>query len=199
MWNRTVGRRSRTDEEGNQKDQEGAHTEGARKQQGAPKESLSSQQGAKKGVDLSYIDGLASLSFRQVFQETSKVVEDEFREYYPVWKTDSPIELHETTGWAIFFSIEQRKRERAQSRGESPEASTSKARKRSTVAKELPAAKGAAEVTGTESPTAMSRGNLADPEAIDELNDAAIIGEQAMTIKELVRTLKAYEEKFGKL
>lgn len=153
---------------------------------------------ATKGVELNYIDGLASLTFRQVFQETSKYVEDGYREYYPVWKTDSPIELHETTGWALYFSIEQRKRERIQSREETAETPKAKTKKSTTDAKESTPGAGTAKTAATETPGATS--TSATPDVIDEYDDPDyVIIEQQKTISELEARLKEYEQKFGKL
>lgn len=180
---------------------------------------------ATKGVEVTYVDGLASLSFRQVFAETGKVVEEGYREYYPVWKTDIPIEAHETTGWAIYFSIEQRKRERIQSREETAEAAAPKTKKGSKSAKASTETTGSAKATeaagsakaaeaegfakateaggAAKTPVAevpTGTGPSPAPDLVDELDDPDwVINEQQQTISELEQKLKEYQKKFGKL
>jgi hypothetical protein len=141
---------------------------------------------ANLGVEVSYYQGRALISLWQAFQESGKVVEDGFREQYNLWKTDKPVTIHGTTGYAAYFSMEHRDKERISTRGVKVSEVAPKPKKAS-------AAKGAATTSAAKEETETPDQALWEDVYID------IIGEREEQIKELEKRLKEYEQKFGPL
>lgn len=140
---------------------------------------------ATRGVDVTYHKGRAMISLWQAFDE-SKRVEEGYREYYGLWRTPEPVTIHETTGWAVYFSMEHREKEQASTRETTEAEAQPKAKK----------AKAKAKAPVEEAKTEAA--DEVDQEQWSEVYDE-IIAEQDLKLKELEKRLKAYEDRFGKL
>lgn len=148
---------------------------------------------ANLGVEVTYHQGSATIALWQAFQDEGmggKVVEEGYREQYDLWRSDGPVTIHGTTGYAVWFSLEHRERERISSREGTSSDGAPKAKK-ATATKEK------AKKAGASAEEDLDATAEADRAALSDIYDE-IAAEREMEIEELKKKLKQYEEKYGK-
>jgi hypothetical protein len=153
---------------------------------------------ASKGVDVSYTAQRAVISLWASFEEMGKVVRDGFRQIYALERTEEPVTIHETTGYALYFSLEEYDVEEIGTREATPAGATTDRPKRRAKKSET----ANPEPASAKIETSTEPADPAEPE--DELSALERAQESMLEarddkIYELEQRLKAYEKRFGKV